>query len=59
MELSEEMKKNGWVTETDEDGQTYTYNKKFFNDFLNQPKTDSPLISANFVIFDVTKPKDK
>lgn len=58
MELSEEMKKNGWVTEIDEDGQSYTYNKNFFNKIFGQPETGSPKQSDKFIMLDITKTKD-
>lgn len=59
MGLTEEMIKNGWVTEIDEYGQSITYNKKLLDNFFGQPPTDKPTTSVNFEIIDITKPKDK
>jgi hypothetical protein len=60
MELSEEMKTNGWVIEVDEFGQKTMYSKKYLYKFLTEDKTDNPLMSSKTVMINLnTNEQDK
>lgn len=57
--LSQEMIENGWVQKKDEDGQTYIYNEKFFNEFFGEEPTNHPKITCEFIMMDINKKSDE
>lgn len=58
--LSEEMQKNGWVVEFDEDGGGWiTYNKRYLNEFFSEDVSDKPKISFEIKMIDFTKKENE